>query len=264
VAYQILGFAGVPDSLPAAGHGSTVSPPPTRPSPVGSASVSPQPSTATSHSPGSKSRSPRSPRPSSSGRSTAAGQARLAISAAQHQITAGDSLRIFAFLTDGGHPAGGARLTLTELAADRSTWRVVAQAVTGAAGRADFVVPSLTTNASFLASGPGQVTSAALSIVVIPSVSVTFAPGGRGQSGLLRVSAPLANAGDVAELEVFASGQWQVTRSRRLHKAGQTAFSVVTRKISVTYRVVLVATAKHGQSVSSPVTIAARRHRTGR
>jgi hypothetical protein len=59
------------------------------------------------------------------------------------------------------------------------------------------------------------------------------------------------------------SGQWKLVRSHRLHSGGQTEFSVVTRKISVTYRVVLPATVKHGQSVSGQVTVAARPKKGG-
>jgi hypothetical protein len=119
-------------------------------------------------------------------------------------------------------------------------------------------VASLTTNASFRVTGPNQVASSELSIVVIPSVSLTLAPGHPKHSDLLLVGAPLAQRGDAVELEGSTAGQWQVVRSHRLGRTGQVEFSVVVRKISVTYRVVLLATAMHGQSVSMAVTVPAR------
>ena len=64
-------------------------------------------------------------------------------------------------------------------------------------------------------------------------------------------SSPLAQRGDAVELEADKDGQWQVARVRRLHENGQTVFNVPLRKISVTYRVVLLATRVHAASVSS-------------
>lgn len=74
----------------------------------------------------------------------------------------------------------------------------------------------------------------------------------------LTVSIPLARPGDVVQLEALVAGRWSLVRVHRLHLGTQTVFSVAARKISVTYRVVLRATAEHGQSVSGPVTVGAR------
>jgi hypothetical protein len=273
VAHQILGFAGVPNS-PESGarHGITVTSPATRHRGRGSASPAPRSSAPSPHPTGpsasshpkpskSPSKSPSSspsPRRSSPSPSPSAGPPKLTITTAQSQITAGDSIQFTASLTDGGHPAGGAELSLSERAAGQTSWQVVAQAATGPRGRAVFVVSSLTTNASFRATEPGQVTSGELRIVVIPPISVSVASGSKRHSDQLQVAAPLAQSGDVVQLESDASGQWQVVTSHRLHKDGQTAFTVVARKISVDYRVVLLATAKHGASVSNTVTIAAK------
>jgi hypothetical protein len=182
----------------------------------------------------------------------------LAISAAQRQITAGDGVRITAAASRGGHPVAGVSLSLAERAAGQATWQLVGQATTGTAGRAVLEIASLTANASFRVTGPGHATSGELTIVVIPAVTVSVDSGAHGKSEMLVVSAPLAQPGDVVELESLAGGQWQVLHTHLLRPGTQTTFAVVPRKISVTYRVVLVATAEHGQSVSGSITVAGR------
>jgi hypothetical protein len=208
--------------------------------------------------PSSRSQSPRSPHPRSPSPSVPAGSPSLTFAATRHQITAGGSVRIVASLGYGGRPAKNIQLSLTELPGGRrSTWRLADRAATGPQGRAVFTVASLTTNASFRVTGPHQITSGELSIVVIPSVSATLVTCHGRHSDLL-VAVPFAQRGDVVELEVSAAGRWQVVRHRRLHKTGRAEFSLGDRRISVTYRVVLLATAEHGRSVSSPVTVPAR------
>jgi hypothetical protein len=92
---------------------------------------------------------------------------------------------------------------------------------------------------------------------VVPTIKVSELPGGRGKSEMLIVSIPLAQRGDVVQLQDLVRGQWRLVRIHRLHRGGQTEFSVVARKISVTYRVVLPATAEHNRSVSGHITVAA-------
>lgn len=80
---------------------------------------------------------------------------------------------------------------------------------------------------------------------------------------MLVVSIPQAQRGDVVQLEELIAGRWQFVLKHRLHPDRQTTFTVVARKISVTYRVLLPATAKHGQSIGPRVTVAAHRHHEG-
>lgn len=97
-----------------------------------------------------------------------------------------------------------------------------------------------------------------------PPISITLVQPQHGNGAdTLLVSAPEAQPGDVVTLEDLVGGQWQVIRQNPLRVNGQTSFSVAARKISVTYRVVLSATAKHNQSVSSSVTIAPRQNKGG-
>lgn len=93
--------------------------------------------------------------------------------------------------------------------------------------------------------------------IVVPTIDVSELPGGHGRSEMLIVSIPLAKRGDIVELQDLVRGQWRLVRVHRLHRGEQTEFSVVARKISVTYRVVLPATAEHNRSVSGHITVAA-------
>lgn len=182
---------------------------------------------------------------------------RITVAAAQKDIVAGDSAVITAAAAAAGQPEPHVRLRLLELAAGQAAWQQVAAGTTDSSGELEFTVPDLTTNASFRVSGPHRARSPSLSIVVTPPVSVSVRPGPASHD-LLAVSAPLAKGRDIVELEVLSGGSWHESHVHRLRDGKRTAFSVVVRKISRTYRVVLLATPSHGQSVSGPVTIAGR------
>lgn len=255
LAHQILGFAGVPNNA-SAKHGS-------RPT-VPVASTGTSPAAPVSSRTGTSSRSQRSSSPSSRRNSPSPGQAgSVTIAATERQVAAGASVRITASFARAGVTAAGVPLRLGEMPAGQTSWHVVGRATTGSGGQAGFTVGRLTTNASFRVTGPDRTASPELSIVVIPAISVSDLHGSRGRSQTLVVSAPLAQRGDVVRLEYLADGRWLLLRSHRLRRGGQLGFSVVPRRISVTYRVVLPATIEHGQSVSARVTVAPRRHKGG-
>jgi len=249
VAHQILGFAGVPNSPGNSTSKQTVPVASTRTTPGGSNSAQPTSSGGASRS--------SSPSPSASRGGS------VTITAAQQQIAAGGSVQISATFTRRGRAVTGVSLSLAELAAGQATWHVVGQATTGSGGQSGFTATNLTTNASFRVTGPGGAASNELSIVVIPAISLSEAASSHGRSATLVVSAPLAQRGDLVRLEYLVGGQWHRLRAHRLQRGGQVEFSVAARKISVTYRVVLPATADHGQAVSAPVTVAARNHKGG-
>lgn len=276
VAYQILGFAGVPNAPGSPGSTLTSGPAASRsrhpggrptsaqPTTGGQASPSPSPGTtsSTSASPSPRHHSPRpgspSPTPSSPGSPSPSGPVSLLLSAAQSQIVAGDSVQFTGSLTKDGQPEPGIRLTLLELIAGHSTWKRVAHARTGAQGELTLTVSAVTKNAAFLIADPHGARSSEVSVVVAPPVSLSVARVSH-RVDRLAVASPLAQRGDVVELEVSASdGSWRVLQTHRLHKAGRTAFTVVVRKVSLTYRAVVLATDVHGQSVSTTVTVAGR------
>lgn len=255
LAHQILGFAGVPNKAPGKNGSSPAVP---------VASSGSNPAAPGSPRPGTSSRSQRSSSPSPRRTSSSPGRGgSITIAATERQVAAGASVRITASFARAGQTVAGVPLRLGEMPAGQTGWHVAGRASTGSRGQAGFTVGRLTTNASFRVTGPDRTTSAELSIVVIPAISVSDLQGSRGRSQTLVVSAPLAQIGDVVRLEYLADGQWLLLRSHQLRRGGQADFSVVPRKISVTYRVVLPATVEHGQSVSLQVTIAASRPKGG-
>jgi hypothetical protein len=280
VAYQILGFAGVPDARqphltntpPASTHTVNRHSPATSPSPSGPSPASPRPSHHRSPTPKPKSpshsHSP-TPHPSSPGHPT--GPVQIAIAATQPEITAGQSVQVTASLTRGGQPGAGIKISLLEKeighpghsgggpgAPAGRGWQIVQTTATDARGQVTFTVSDLTTNALFRVTGPHGAASSRLAVVVVPPVTASLESGPRPKLDLLVASSPLAESGDKVELEAYVRGLWRVVRLHRLHADGQAAFNIPLRKIAVTYRVVLPATRAHGESTSNQVIAPAR------
>ena len=242
VAHRILGFAGVPDfRRPAA--------------PIHSHSATAPARDGAARTPGSHARSvsPSAP-PSSPSSPGAPTTARLTATAAHLQIAAGGSVVITALLTDRGQARLDAQVSLMELPAGQSTWQLAAHAVTGAGGQAVLTVRGVATNASFRVTGPGATASALINIVVTPPLSVRIILGQHRKSDVLTVGCQFSQPGDVVELQTSAAGQWLTVRTRRLGKTGHVAFTLSAHRTRASYRVVLLATAAHGQSVSGTVT----------
>jgi hypothetical protein len=275
VAHQVFGFAGVPNS-PIRPH--SVSPVPTRqpttsqpsagqrsPSrpatspPARSTSPSPRPSSKRSASPSPKPSTP-SPRSSSPSSGPLPGQgAKLTVTASAQQITAGGSVQLGARLAEHGQPSARVPLLLLEHRPGRPGWQQAGQATTDGQGEASFTVPDLVTNTAFRVTGPDGAVSGKIVIIVTPPVSASLQATARHRFDRLVVGAPLAQRGNVIVLEVLAkSGQWRAVRTRRLHQNGQAGFTIVVRKVSVSYQAVLLATRKHGQAVSNEVTVPGR------
>src|SRR5580658_4177646 len=191
VAYQILGFAGVPDSP---GHRLRTTSPGQSPSGRPTANRGDSGSPATSRSPSPRRRSP-SPKPRSSSSPAPKQSGRLTVAASAQQITAGGQLQITASLTEHGKPEPDAELSLLELRAGKRQWRPAGRAATDAQGQAVFTVPDLATNAWFRVTGAAGSRSAELSVVVVAPVSASLEPGPHPRINLLLVDAPLAQRG---------------------------------------------------------------------
>jgi len=281
VAYQILGFAGVPDAPnrlpnvtntpPPSTHTVNHSSPATSPSPSAPRSAAPHPSHHKSPKPKkSHSHSP-SPHPSSPGHRS--GQAKIAIAAQPQEITAGQNVQITALLTKHGQPSAGIKLSLLEKAAGhpgtsgagqgapaKRGWQVAGEMTTDGHGQATFHVSDLTTNALFRVIAPGVASSGRVEVVVVVPITASLQSGARPNQDLLVASSPLAQRGDIVELEANVGGSWRVVHLHRLHKNGQTVFTIPLRKISVTYRVLLPESPAHAESASNQVTAPARIH----
>jgi hypothetical protein len=254
VAYRMLGFVGVPDvhhGPPSAGSHHV------RPAPTGRVSpVSGSPVRSSPPSSASPPSSTATPRPSPS---TSAGAALVtaSVTVAHSRIVAGQGVVLVGQLANHGRAMRYARLSLFERTAGEPAWHLARVATTGADGRAVLTVLDLTTNALFRLSGPDGARSRPVLVIVVPPVSVSVSSGPRGQLATLTASSPLAARGDVVVLQRWTGGRWLSVRARRLDGAGRAPFLVRSRARRRAYRVVLLATAAHGRSVSDPLTVAA-------
>ena len=264
VAYQMLGFVGVPDSHQPAARSSGQRPSPPaghQPAPSRSGSPSPGPSSpvprqsATPSPAASPSVSP-APRPSRSTAAPGPVPAQLSLTVAADRVVAGNSASFSGLLADGhGRPVPGQRLTLLERAAGQAGWQRAGQATTGTVGRAVLTVPDLTSSAWFRLTGPDGTQSQQVRVIAVPPVSVTAGTGPGQRVATLTVASPLADPGDLVVLQVRAAGGWQSLRTHRLGPAAQTVFRVKLPRRAHEYRVVLLRTGSHGRSVSSPVLV---------
>jgi hypothetical protein len=264
VAYRVLGFAGVPDAHRSAPRSPGHSAP--GPGPSKSRPASPPAASRTSPAPGSSGRpaspAPRpgrpGPRPSASRSAAPQVAAQLSVTVAQHRITAGGSDSVTGLLTDDhGRAVPGQPLTLLERPAGQGTWQRAGRATTSANGSAVLTVQDLTANASFVLTGPDGTRSQRVRVIVMPPVSLSVASGPRRRADILTASSPLAGPGDLVVLQVQAGGGWRSLRVHRLSQADQAEFVVKVGKIGRVYRAVLLRTAAHGPSASSPVAVPA-------
>jgi hypothetical protein len=269
IAYHVLGFVGVPDShrarpqhtaAPRPRHSQPAVPPPggaSAPAAPVSTSPSATPSRSGTPRPGTGKKSP-SRRPKPFRPAPPSGPVHLTATAAQAQIAAGAADTFTAILTrpDGTAVQGG-QLTLIEHAAGESGWRTAAQATTGTNGRAALTVTGLTVSAKFRVTGPDDVRSQPMRVIVVPPISLAISAASHGATAVLVAKSQLADPGDRVVLQVQSGGHWVSKRIRRLDQAGKSRFTLRVRQGGREYRVVLLGTVSHGRSVSSPVQVPA-------
>ena len=246
VAYGVFGFAGVPDT--AHHEPATVSPAPAGP---GARQAQPSPGAAP---PPSASASP-PPGASSPGPPLPAGPQALSVTVTSGRIVAGGSGTFTGLLTDHGRPVAGVSLSLQERQAGEQAWRPVGSATTGADGRAVVAASDLTRNAGFRLAGPHHALSRPVLVIVTPPVSASVAGGPGGQGDMLTASSPLASPGNAVVLQTWTGRRWLNVQARGLNGARQVTFLVRPLGPGREYRMVLLATAAHGMSVSNTVTI---------
>jgi len=252
-AHQWLGFAGVPDAgrqteRPEAGG---ASPSPT-PRPVSSRPSAP-PSSSGRPGNSSPSATPGRSKPARSATPPPAPPVRLAIEAEPGQIAAGGTAALSGRVTRGGRPLAGVVVRLLERPAGATAWTAAGHGTTSADGRVMIDVSQVTRNAAFRLTGPSGVTSQAVAVTVVPAVTVQVVPLRLGREALV-ASAPLAQPGDLALLQVEAGGEWVTERVHHLGGHGRTAFVVRVRRRTRSFRVLLPATGLHAASASGPVT----------
>jgi hypothetical protein len=260
LAHRVLGFAGVPNP-PARHAGNSLRSHRPGPPTSGRSGSSPGHATPGLSAPGRtptpsarKSASPSaSPSPSSS---AAAGSAQLSASASSAEIPAGSQVVIDGQLTRAGAGVQGVTVQLVERLVGHRFWHLAGTGQTTPDGNVAVTVSAVPANAVFRLRVRGVAHSANVLVIVIPPITATLTPGAGGLRDVLAVRTQYAHRGNVVQLEVQSGSGWKYLRQKRLNAAGKTAFLLNgTRLANLEVRVVLLATARHGASVSNTQTV---------
>ena len=260
LAHRVLGFAGVPNP-PRSGHtGGSPRHPYGAPtsghsgSSPGQAAPRHSAHARTSSPPAHKSGAPSaSPSPSAS---AAAGAAQLSASTSSAEIPAGSQVVIDGQLTRSGAGVPGVTVQLVERLVGHPFWHLAGTGQTTADGNVAVTVSAVPANAVFRLRVRGVAHSANVLVTVIPPVTATLTPGAAGLRDVLTVTTQYAHRRNVVWLEVQSGSGWKSLRERRLNAAGKTAFVLNgTRLKNLEVRVVLLATARHGASISNTQTV---------
>jgi hypothetical protein len=257
LAHNVLGFAGVPDthqgsSAPNPGksghHTGLTTNPVTSPAQSTPTRASSTPAGSTSATP------PASPTVSAT---PPAGPSLLSASAASAQITAGSEAVINGRLTRSGTGVAGVTVTLFERLAGHAGWRKAGTGTTTTDGNVAVAVPALVANAVFRLKIPGAPPSASVRVAVSPPIAAVLKVPPGGVQDALVISTQYARRGNVVVLQVQSpNGGWVHLRSKRLNASGKTTFVLSgTRLQNREVRVVLLATVRHGASVSNLVVV---------
>jgi hypothetical protein len=255
LAHNVLGFAGVPDiRQPGQAHGT--SPHHARSGHHGQSPVLAPPTTPAT-TPSGSAAGPTGSVSASPTAGAAAGRLRLSARVATAQITAGSPVVIDGRLTRRGAGVQGVTVTLIERLAGQRHWRAVASGQTTTDGNVVVSVPALTENAVFRLLIPHAAVSPSMVVTVSPPLTAGLDVGAPGAPDTLVVSTEYARAGDMLVLEVQAAGGgWRQVRFRRLTASGQASFSLSGNwPGNREFRVVLLATIRHGAAVSNTVTV---------
>ena len=258
LAHQVLGFAGVPNpprsghaggwnrhlrGAPASGHSGSSTGHATsgHPSPGGT----PSPHAHKSATPGTL------PSPSAG-----TGRAQLSASASSAEIPAGSQVVIDGQLTRSGAGVPGVTVQLVEHPVGHRFWHLAGTGQTTADGNVAVTVSAVPANAVFRLRVRGVAHSVNVLVTVIPPITATLTPGAGGLRDVLAVSTQYAHRGNVVQLEVQTGGSWTHLRQKRLNAAGKTTFVISGKRLAnLEVRVVLLATARHGASVSNTQTV---------
>jgi hypothetical protein len=259
LAHRVLGVIGVPSphhsgrpassppgrhlSTPPRSGSSPTHPAPGRSAPAGTRSPashkSATPTASPSHSP-----------------PAATGPATLSASASSAVVTAGAQVVIEGQFTRSGTGVQGVTVQLIERFVGRPLWHLAGTAQTTTDGNVAVTVPAVTANAVFRLRDVGVAHSTNVLVIVAPPVTATLTPGAAGLRDALVVSTLYAHRGNVVQLEVLKNGIWTYLRERRLNAAGKTTFVLSgTRLQNLEVQVVLLATLRHGSSVSNTQTV---------
>jgi hypothetical protein len=172
--------------------------------------------------------------------------ASITISVSGNKVAAGGTVSVFGHLaTSSGAPVAHHRVWLLERLDGQDAVSEVAMGLTGADGSIVLTSPVLTHSARLrLVAGQGT-RSAALNVVVEPSVTATVTAEGSTYSVLVATDG--GSPGDTVLLQRRMNGGWQAMATAELDGSARATFSVpVPSKRTFRYRVILPRTQEHG------------------
>jgi hypothetical protein len=163
-------------------------------------------------------------------------------------LAAGDDV-LTGQLTRDGHPDARVRVRLIELVAGQADWRTAATGVTDRSGVVTLTVRDLTRDVAFRLIAPDNTSSGTVTVTAVPGI-VIAATG----NGLVMVSVPFGDPGDLVTLQVLSGGRWHDLGVRDLGSTLRASFTLrADTSVVDEYRVVLAASAAHGPGASSPL-----------
>jgi hypothetical protein len=207
--------------------------------------------------PAHKSASPTSSSSSSHSPSAATGPAKLSASTSSGVIVAGSPVVIDGQFTRSGTGVQGVSIQLIERFVGHPLWHLAGTAQTTTGGEVAVTVSAVTANAVFRLRDFRVAHSVNVLVTVAPPVTATLTPGAAGLRDVLAVTTQYAHRGNIVQLEAQTSpGVWTYLRQRRLTAAGKTVFILSGKRLkNLEVRVVLLATARHGSSISNTETV---------
>jgi hypothetical protein len=170
----------------------------------------------------------------------------ITISLSSSKVTVGGTVSVVGHLaTSSGAPVPNQRIWLLERLTGQNTVSQVAMGLTGSDGSVALTSPALTQSARLRLVAGGQARSAALPVVVLPTLTATATANGSTYS--ITVTTDGGNPGDEVLLQIRTGNGWQPVSSTTLDGSGDAGFGVLTpAHRAAHYRVALARTPAHG------------------
>jgi hypothetical protein len=150
--------------------------------------------------------------------------------------------------TSAGDPVPGQEVWLLERTADQPGPMQVASGTTGADGSVTLSSPPLSHTARLRLVTGTKARSAAIAVVVRPTITATVAP--QGTSTSIRVDTNGSDPSDSIAIQIRTAGGWQDVAANQVDSSGGATFGVSTpSRRSDHYRAVLARTKGHGYAV---------------
>jgi hypothetical protein len=146
--------------------------------------------------------------------------------------------------TSTGEPVSGQQVWLLERTAGQAGVSQVASGTTGADGSVQLASPALAHSARLRLVTDSKVRSAAIAVIVTPTITPTVTQGGTSDSIHLSTN---ADPGDTITLQIRSGGSWHEFASNQLDGSGGATFGVTApTKHPEHFRAILPRTRGHG------------------